>query len=483
MNQLADRERDLPRVLVKHKRKPPRDQTPRAGTAQKKFGGTTMFFSSLIKCGDEAGAWNTCEKAFRTEACAPLNLAVLVFFLAMVVATVPAAGQVDRWNDLSQRSAQLVAQGRPAEALPIARQALSVAESTFGKTHGNYGMSQNAVGYILMLMGNLDDAEAQLLAAKRTIESAAGPNNVNLLYPLGNLAQLYYGRANASQANLSLMRQYLEKSESYAVAALSITENNFGTDNAKLIPVLEGLAWTYSAERKLREAYTTLQRMLRIEKSNLPSDHVQIIRTETQLGWVLEQQGNRADALKMYQTALASAVKTLGDSDPFTISIKESVNRLTSGSSTGGSPPGGNAGQTEFLAALGQVIQGSQNRFAQLKRVREEDIDGDRTWRPTVLLPRATNCTIWNYRDRTLGSSYVRSYKRYPSESLAAQDYNDMKRTVAGFLGAQWSARESSGARPQVTFTDPPSGTKVRVSLDFCGIQRCEIKLWVETER
>ena len=105
---------------------------------------------------------------------------VLPLALAILFVANPAIAQLDRWNDLTQRATQLVAQGRIADALPVSEEALSVAENTFGRKHVNYGMSQNGLGYVLMLMGKLDDAETQLLAAKQTIESAVGPENVNM---------------------------------------------------------------------------------------------------------------------------------------------------------------------------------------------------------------------------------------------------------------------------------------------------------------
>ena len=62
----------------------------------------------------------------------------------------------------------------------------------------------------------------------------------------------------------------------------------------------------------------------------------------------LEQMGNRAGALQIYQSALASAKKTLGDHDPTTTMIQEILDRLSGGGSTnksGGGSTTNNAGQ------------------------------------------------------------------------------------------------------------------------------------------
>jgi hypothetical protein len=405
-------------------------------------------------------------------------LGTLAFLFAILVTAIPAAAQLDRWNDLTQRAGQLAAQGRFADALLVAKEALSVAESTFGKTHVNYGMSQNGLGYVLMQMGNLDEAEVQFVSATHTIETGAGPENVALLYSLGNLAQLYYIRATASQANSTLMQQHLAQAEHYGNAALAVAEKNFGKDDIKIATFLEGLAPYYVADKHFSDAQGVLQRSLGIEKSNLPADHVQIIRTENEMGWVSEQMGNKNDAQRMYQTALASAEKTLGVKDPLTTSIRESLGRLSSGGSTAGSEA-----QGDFLATLKQVMEGSGNHFAALKGARQEDSDGDHLWTPTVTLPRAGSCTIWNYHERGLGSSYVCKYKSYPSEAAAVQDYMNMKQTVAQFLGPQWTTRETSSNDKQVRFSNAPYGVIVRLRLYSCNHNDCTLAVWVDADK
>ena len=170
-----------------------------------------------------------------------LVLAYSTFLFMFFSFSTSGSPQADRWNDLAQRAAQLAAQGRFADALPVAKDALTMAENTFGKAHLNYGLSENALGYVEMSMGNLDDAEGHILAAKATIEAGMGSQNVNLLYPLTNLAQLYYARATASQSNSVLMAQYLTKAESYARISLSVGEKNFGVDDVKLLASIEAL--------------------------------------------------------------------------------------------------------------------------------------------------------------------------------------------------------------------------------------------------
>lgn len=400
---------------------------------------------------------------------------VLIAMLAITSSSV--AAQQDRWNDLTQRAGQLVAQGRLVEALPVAQEALSVAEKTFGTTHLNYGLSQNGLGYILMLMGNLDAAETQLLAAKNTIQSAVGPDNSNMLISLGNLAQLYYTRASASQSDPMIMQQHLVKAEGFGRSALAVGEKNFGPDDIRVSQLLEGLATCLVAEKKFPEALDVLQRSLRIEKDKLPTDNAQIIRTENELGWVFEQAGRRENAQETYQTALASAQKTLGDQDSLTLSIRESLRRLSSGSSAGS---GG--GQGNFFATLKLVLEASGNQFTPLKGARQEDIEGDYQWTPTTILPGAKECTIWNYHERDLsGASYVCDYVGYPSESAAEQDYNNMKQAIAQFLGPQWAVREKDANN--VRFTNVQYGVYVRLNLHGCDKQRCSLTVWVGTDR
>jgi tetratricopeptide (TPR) repeat protein len=417
----------------------------------------------------------------RTYWCTPMKtksvaVCTLILFVVTFALAIPTFAQFDRWNDLMQRATQLVAQGRVAEALPVAKEALVVAESTFGTTHVNYGLSQNGVGYVLMLMGNLDDAEAQLVAAKGTIQSSVGAENANMLYPLGNLAQLFYARATAAQGNQVLMQQNLAKAESYGRTALTVGQKNFGADDIKVAGLLEGLASTYSVEKKFPDAHDVLQRSLTIEKANLPDDNVQIIRTENEMAWVLEQMGNATSAQQMYQSALTSARKTLGDQDPMTATIRENLGRLSSVGSTSSSGVQGN-----FFVALKQVIEASAHRFDALKGARQEDEEGNHLWTPTMTLPGAKECRIWNYHERDLGSDYVCDYSGYPNETAAAQDYNNMKQAVGQFLGPQWTVREKDANN--VRFTNRPYGVYVRLSLKDCDRNQCTFTVWVGTDK
>jgi hypothetical protein len=188
--------------------------------------------------------------------------------------------------------------------------------------------------------------------------------------------------------------------------------------------------------------------------------------------------GNKKDAQLMYQTALASAEKTLGDKDPLTTSIRESLGRLSSDNSTANV-----AEQDTFLAVLRQVIQSTDNHFSALKGARQEDLDGNRLWTPTVALPRAHECTIWNYRDRDLGSSYECKYKPYPTQAAAVQNYKNMRQLVTQFLGSQWVMRETSPDGYQVRFTNRIYGASVRLRLQYCDNNDCTLAVWVESNK
>jgi tetratricopeptide (TPR) repeat protein len=237
--------------------------------------------------------------------------------------------QVDRWSDLAGRAAQLMQQGKIAEALPVTQEALSVAENTFGKSHANYGLSLNAVGYAYLLMGNFRAAEEKLLAAEKTLTAALGPDNIQIGTPETNLAQLYYGQAS-QQTSPAEAAPYLERAEAMAKKVLALGERSFPAGDLKLAPLLDTLATIYVAQRRFADAKPLAERIVRLESAGLPVDHIEIARAQEKVAWVDEQTGDRAAAIAAYRAALRISEKTLGAQDPMTARLRESVQRLAS---------------------------------------------------------------------------------------------------------------------------------------------------------
>ena len=145
--------------------------------------------------------------------------------LLIVLVTGLVYGQVDRWNELNSRCMQLVSSGRPADAIPVGKEALDVAKKTFGTEHVNYGMSLNNLAWAYALSGRYSDAEPLFKKSISVLEKAQSPELVRSLINLANMyaAQSKYVEAEdtSSRALEVITKSYGPDSTNTAAARIS----------------------------------------------------------------------------------------------------------------------------------------------------------------------------------------------------------------------------------------------------------------------
>ncbi|MGH7318649.1 MAG: tetratricopeptide repeat protein [Candidatus Rokuibacteriota bacterium] len=143
----------------------------------------------------------------------------------------------DAWQDLLD--------GRFADALPKAQQALALREQVLGPDHLAVAASLNTLGEIYRAHGQFDDAERVHRRALTIREKHLGPGNPDVATTLNNLAMLHNARAVYAEAESLLKR------------ALSIIERARETpqQNRRLeAEILENLAKVYRALGRIAEA-------------------------------------------------------------------------------------------------------------------------------------------------------------------------------------------------------------------------------------
>jgi tetratricopeptide (TPR) repeat protein len=184
---------------------------------------------------------------------------------------------------LTQQATVLTNQGRFADAMPIARQALAVAKQTYSTQSLQYAMSLNGIGYLEMATGDLASAQPDLESSAVMVQRASGPNSVQAMTPLANLGNLYFQQAQRQSANPTLQKSLLGKAETALRQVLSIAEANFKGTDVNLSTPLQALAQVLSAQQKFTEAVQLEQRLLTIARANLPADNPLILKTRADL--------------------------------------------------------------------------------------------------------------------------------------------------------------------------------------------------------
>lgn len=250
------------------------------------------------------------------------------------------------WQELNVRSTQLYQQGRYAEALPIAIEALKAAEAAFGPDGAwvaadlsNLGLIYNGQGRyseaepvfqralqvqekvggpedrtVATLLSNIAflydnegryaEAEPLYLRAVRIHEKTAGPNHPDVAIDLNNLSALYHHQGRYAEAETLCQR------------ALRIDEQALGPGNPKIGTDLNNFAALYYDEGKYAAAEPFYQRALSIYEKALGADHPVVAAALNNLATLSMDQGKYAEAEPLYQRAVRIGEKALGPRNP-----------------------------------------------------------------------------------------------------------------------------------------------------------------------
>lgn len=116
--------------------------------------------------------------------------------------TCPVQAQEAEWKRLNQEARALYSQGNYRQATIIFRQALGVAEKTFGPDHPAVATSLNNLALLYSTQGQYAQAEPLYKRSLAIIEKGLGPDHPNVAQSLENMALLYRktGREEEAEA-------------------------------------------------------------------------------------------------------------------------------------------------------------------------------------------------------------------------------------------------------------------------------------------
>ena len=89
----------------------------------------------------------------------------------------PLAARPSVWNELNDQVVKFYTEGRYAEATDVAKEALDVAEKTFGPAHPHVATSLNNLASLYKLQGNYGGAEPLYQQALAIYEKALGQDH------------------------------------------------------------------------------------------------------------------------------------------------------------------------------------------------------------------------------------------------------------------------------------------------------------------
>lgn len=104
------------------------------------------------------------------------------------------------WEKLNGKAKTLFKQKRYPDALSVAKEALKVAEDTFGHDHPNVAISLNYIAELYVMKGTYAEIEPLYKRALEINEKALGEDHPDVAISLNNLAELYYNQGRYKEA-------------------------------------------------------------------------------------------------------------------------------------------------------------------------------------------------------------------------------------------------------------------------------------------
>jgi len=195
-----------------------------------------------------------------------LRLAILILALPFILLGLSfghiALGQQEvSWKALKTQIETLFHQGKIREATSLAKEAVKVAEQTFGSGHHNVATSLSNLAMLYQAQGQYAEAEPLHKQALVIREKVLGPDHPDVALSLNNLATLYKKQGRYAKAEPLYKR------------ALVIWEKALGPDHHFVVQILNNLAGLYQAQGQHAKAEPLNKRVLAIREKASRPDH------------------------------------------------------------------------------------------------------------------------------------------------------------------------------------------------------------------
>ena len=220
------------------------------------------------------------------------------------------------WDILYDEAVKLWKQGDYRRGISVARKALSVAETSFGKDGRYTSISMSLLGLLYKAQGDYAAAEPLHKRALAIQEKILGTQHPDTATALDNLAGLYKAQGDYTAAEPLLKR------------ALAIHEKTLGAQHLITARSLNNLAAFYYSQGDYAAAEPLHKRALAIYEKTLGAQHPSTATSLDNLAGLYKAQGDYAAAEPLYKRALAIRRETLGESHPHTAATLKNLSVL-----------------------------------------------------------------------------------------------------------------------------------------------------------
>ena len=198
------------------------------------------------------------------------------------------------------------AQDRYAEAKPLHKRVLAIREKVLGPEHPDTAQSLNNLAFLYKAMGSYDKAEPLYRRSLSIREKVLGTEHPDTAYTLNDLALMYHN-----------MGAY-DKAEPLYRRALAICEKTLGPEHPDTALILNNLAALYQAMGAYDKAEPLHRRSLAIREKTLGPEHPNTALSLNNLASLYKTMGSYDKAESLYSRSLAIHEKVLGPEHPNT---------------------------------------------------------------------------------------------------------------------------------------------------------------------
>jgi len=212
--------------------------------------------------------------------------------------------QLEKAGELDAEVGRYYREGRYAEGILKAREALAIRETALGPTHPDVAMSLDSLAGLLERSGDYTAARPLYERAVRIWEQTLGPTHPEVARGLNNLAGVLTHTGDYAAA-----RPLFER-------ALRINEQALGPTHPDVAVSLNNLAFLLQATGDYAAAKPLVERALRIREQTLGPTHPDVAVSLDSLAGVLTRTGDYAAAKALYERALRINEQALGPLHP-----------------------------------------------------------------------------------------------------------------------------------------------------------------------
>ena len=171
-----------------------------------------------------------------------------------------------------------------AEAEPLFKRALEIAEKEFGKEHLHTGQMLSNLGGVYREQGRYEEAELLFKRSVAILEKQSGADSEGTAISLSELGQLHIRQGRFAEAEQVLQR------------ALDIIEKRLGKNHVRTSIALDNLAALYSTTDRFEDAERLFKRSLEITNKELGKDQPESATTMSNLAELYRRQGRYMEA-------------------------------------------------------------------------------------------------------------------------------------------------------------------------------------------